>query len=166
VRIEKELTEKAKNIISKGNPNKKGGIWFGSQFYSRFGWRYVSAFVMLLFLLMLAMVVLKIPQKIEFRRVRASPLRTVYPNEIHLDISELKFKWKNVPEANFYILEVFDDTLLSIWESDKILENHFQPSESLLKKIVKGKTYFWMVTAHSEAGFKTESSLVDFTVKK
>jgi hypothetical protein len=166
VRIEKEIAEKTRNIISARNKSKKTDPWLTSRFLSHHAWRYISALVMLLFIIVVALVVLKIPQKIEYRRARSNPIRIIYPNEVHLDISKLKFKWKKVSEANFYILEIFDDTLLSIWQSCKLSENHFQPPQSLLQKLIKGKTYFWMVTVYTEAGLRTESSLVDFYVKK
>ena len=105
----------------------------------------------------------KVPQ---FRRTRASPLQIVFPNEIKLQLPQLYFKWDTGQKSDYYIIEIFDETLLPIWRSDKLTISPFYPTEDLLVRLEYEKTYFWMVTSYGKNKKISESRLVDFFLNK
>ncbi len=78
----------------------------------------------------------------------------------------LIFRWQEVSRAQFYQLEIFDETLLPLWKSPPIKDLHYElpPEAGLLIK--EEKPYFWMVTAVFPGGEKKESQLARFTVQK
>jgi hypothetical protein len=128
--------------------------------------KYIYAVAAALIVLFISFYVVKLRQEYEYRRARASPLQLVYPRDTRLPLSKLVFRWNGIPEADHYIIEIFDDTLLPFWRSSRIRENILSPSQSLLDKFEKNKRYFWMVTAYDEKGKSTESRLEDYIIKR
>ena len=97
-----------------------------------------------------------------YRRNRASPLQIIHPKEAGVDLKTLVFKWKELPDTDYYILDVFNDSLLPVWTSPKVRGTHFDAPRSLISQLEKGGTYFWMVTAFKTGGLRVESPLVEF----
>ena len=93
-------------------------------------------------------------------------LALIHPTEKHVNKSELIFKWEAVPESEYSILEIFDDSLNLVWRSDRILLNRLEPEEALIKILRPEDTYLWMVTSFLTSGLKVESKLAKFTLKK
>ena len=102
----------------------------------------------------------------QYRRARASPLQIEYPRDSRLLKSRLYFRWNDISEIEYYVIQIFDDTLISIWKSPKIKDNVFIPSKVLLAKFQKDTQYFWMVTAYDSKGKGIESRLEDFVIKR
>ncbi len=109
---------------------------------------------------------LKIPKDPQFRKTRASPIHIEFPNEAKLHRTQLYFEWGNFPKSDYYIIEVFDETLLQIWMSEKLTNSPYHPTEDLLNKLDSNQTYFWMVTAYSKNKIIAESRLIDFFLNK
>jgi len=74
-------------------------------------------------------------------------------------ISSLIFKWKSIPRSDFYIIEIFDETLLPIWKSPPIFESFFKFPTNMPDIIKPQKIYFWMVTAFKSDKIRLESNI-------
>lgn len=74
-------------------------------------------------------------------------------------ISSLIFKWKSIPRSDFYIIEIFDETLLPIWKSPPIFESFFKLPTNIPEIIKPQKIYFWMVTAFKSDKIRLESNI-------
>jgi len=80
--------------------------------------------------------------------------------------SLLTFRWSSIHESDYYILELFDETLYPVWKSEGLSENQLTLPRDISQKLQKNKPYFWMVTAFLPNGQKIESSLKEFFIKQ
>jgi hypothetical protein len=109
-------------------------------------------------------------KKVLFSDQNRSPLRNelllLHPecNREHA-ISSLIFKWKSIPRSDFYIIDIFDETLLPIWKSPPIFEPLFKFPTKIPEIIKPQKKYFWMVTAFKSDKTKLESNINCFYFK-
>ena len=73
------------------------------------------------------------------------------------------FSWERIPGAEYYLLEIFDKSLLPLWKSPRIeAPNYRIPAESA-NIIQANDVYFWTVTACLVDGTKREAPLEEFT---
>jgi hypothetical protein len=77
----------------------------------------------------------------------------------------LVFKWKSHVAAEDYTLEIFDETLLPVWSSERTKETTLQVPESIVSRLLPGKTYHWMITGYSSGRSIGESPLGRFSVR-
>jgi hypothetical protein len=84
------------------------------------------------------------------------------PTDVHVLPNPLIFKWEGIAEAQYYILELFDETLLPLWTSHKIIGLKSQLPEDILANMKKNKYYFWMISAFSTTEKVAESDLASF----
>lgn len=73
-------------------------------------------------------------------------------------ILDLPFKWNSVDNADFYILEVFNDQEDSIYR-DSLTYNDQRPYSEWLDFFEYGESYSWSVTAGNSMGFGLSSEL-------
>ncbi|MBD3412966.1 MAG: hypothetical protein GF421_00850 [Candidatus Aminicenantes bacterium] len=78
--------------------------------------------------------------------------------------NDIEFKWTRVPEAKFYKLVIFDNSLYPVWESDKLSDNTVKLAPEVMKKMKDKSTYFLLVTSALKSGEKIESQLKEFKV--
>jgi hypothetical protein len=85
---------------------------------------------------------------------------------IHKKISKnnLLFKWEKNDLADYYILEIFNEELLPIWKSPKLLINQCTIPNDILENILCPKIYLWMITGYSKKGIIIESQIINFTL--
>jgi len=102
--------------------------------------------------------------KREYRGPDLSKIRLIEPISGKYSKSLLVFKWNESKDSEYYILELFDETLFQIWKSDKITKNQTILPAELAKSLNTNKTYFWMVTAFLPDGKKIESEIEEFTL--
>jgi len=76
----------------------------------------------------------------------------------------LVFRWLGNPDAEYYILELFDEALLPVWTSDKIRDIQVDLPSEIDLKLRPRRSYFWMITAYSQDSRMNESKLVRFTI--
>jgi len=76
------------------------------------------------------------------------------------------FKWNEYKYSEYYIIELYDDTLYQIWESNKISKNQAALPAEIARRLIIKKTYFWMVTAFLPDGRKIESEMEEFILTK
>jgi hypothetical protein len=89
-------------------------------------------------------------------------LALIQPSGQMSGTSPLIFKWEPLPEPAVYVVELHDDTLKQIWESQKITINTTALPESALRRLARNKTYNWAVTAFDQNGLERESGLRSF----
>ena len=92
-------------------------------------------------------------------------LNQISPDNTSLSLSELIFQWENIPDSDYYTVEVFDDSLNLVWRSEKIIENKVIPSVELKELLKQETTYWWMVTSFLKNGKQVESHLAKFNLK-
>jgi hypothetical protein len=113
-----------------------------------------------------AVFILQLPHKTNHRRTRASPLKIIQPKDSHVNLSSLIFKWKELPDTDYYIIDVFDESLLPVWTSPKVRGDFVNAPPPLMLDLKKDCTYFWMVTAFQTSGSRIESLLVEFYINE
>jgi hypothetical protein len=77
----------------------------------------------------------------------------------------LIFKWEKFPETEYYILKLYNEALIPLYESEKIIDNQLKFPSEVLEELPVNKTYFWMVTAFTGPEKKAESDLQNFQLK-
>ena len=102
----------------------------------------------------------------ELRAFRTSPLKLEDPVNRSIVANNFVFKWAKITKVNYYIIEVFDESLLPIWKSEDLYSTQKKPPQELVKKLDINKSYFWMVTAIFPDGKRLESRLEEFSIKK
>lgn len=129
--------------------------------------RIVLVFATSLLLAVIATVFfLRFPIKHDYRGAQLNRINLIHPIEgTHL-LSKLSFDWTEVPSADYYVLEIFNEELYPAWKSGKLSQDKFIPPPELIELFEYNKTYFWMVTAFLQSGNKVESRLRSFIVKK
>jgi hypothetical protein len=80
-------------------------------------------------------------------------------------IFDLVFKWNSIPRSDYYIIDIFDETLLPIWKSPPIFEPFLKFPAKNLQIIKPNKKYFWMVTAYRSDKTQIESNINCFYFK-
>lgn len=128
--------------------------------------KYVVIAATLSIVIFVSLYILNFQSQYQYRRARASPLQIEYPRDSRLSKSKLYFRWNDVSEIEYYVIQIFNDTLIPIWKSPKIKDNVFIPSKAQLTKFQKNTRYFWMVTAYDSKGKEIESRLEDFVIKR
>jgi hypothetical protein len=88
----------------------------------------------------------------------------LYPTSSHKSPEKLTFRWQEFLSSKYYILELFDETLLPIWASPPIYDIQVQLPSEIYPKIKAGSSYFWMITAYSGEAKTGESRLARFAV--
>jgi hypothetical protein len=127
------------------------------------------AFSLLLTLIFVAMIILVTHQLIiisknEERGKPPGQIQLIVPVHEERVKAPLIFKWGGVKNSNYYILEIFDEALLSLWKSPKIFDNSYQLPPEIEPKIKKNRDYFWIITVFLAEGQMFESTLESFRV--
>jgi len=131
---------------------------------SRLSWRtaFFLAGLVLAGFLVSKLVLFRAPEK--YRTGSSTGFELVQPVEKRIPRSSLVFKWEEVEDSEYYILELFDQALTPIWKSGKINENSALPPEGLARTLETNRSYFWMVTACKTTGEKITSRLEEFSL--
>ncbi|MFX0137409.1 MAG: hypothetical protein ACFFDN_27465, partial [Candidatus Hodarchaeota archaeon] len=107
--------------------------------------------------------------KVENSKYRGSSfnqIELIRPTKKMLTESTLVFEWKDVQGADYYVFEIFDETLYPIWTSDRIYVNSIILESKTSHRLESNKSYYWMVTAFSQSGTKRESILKEFQLRE
>jgi hypothetical protein len=78
--------------------------------------------------------------------------------------SSITFNWIYKGKASNYILEIYDDTLASIWTSPPLITSSFCLSSDTFDIFIRGNCYFWLVVARNSEGTISDSDLTYFEV--
>lgn len=133
-------------------------------FFQRLSWKFVSvslAFILILSTISIFVLFLNRDQN-DYRSEYYPSIRLIDPIGGKIQKTLLKFRWVEIEESEYYIIEIFDETLFPVWRSNKIYSNDFTPPEEIADRLKKNKRYFWMLTAYFPDGRKNESRIEQF----
>jgi hypothetical protein len=138
-------------------------------FFPRLSWKFAASLITAA-LVIFSLSFLSIKNPLHFFAKKENRGKNIYL--IHLiepvgktfSRSTLVFKWSEFKDAKYYTLELFDETLLHIWESPQIYNNQCTLPYEIAKELTAKKGYFWMVTGFSQEGKQVESSLEEFSL--
>jgi hypothetical protein len=71
------------------------------------------------------------------------------------------FQWQAIPEAKYYMIEVYTTDLETIWTSGEIFTNRVSLPQEIVGKLQTGKSYLWKVQAFD----KNRKMIKDSTVQ-
>jgi hypothetical protein len=128
-------------------------------------WRYATAFLIVIAVLAATMIStdwLNFNKRPEERGRLSGQLRLLAPGQEPSLRAPLLFRWEGISRPEYYIVEIFDDSLLPFWKSSPLTGTSCELPLAVKEKMERGKSYFWMLTAFSAGGTKTESSLEEF----
>jgi hypothetical protein len=129
-------------------------------------WRFSSVIVGMLLVIASLTVIFQNGSHLEETRAVRSSLILLQPASDQYAGLPLKFTWKSLPGAETYVLELYDEALLSVWESPEMSLTRLVLPPEEAERLLPGHRYFWMVTAFSEGKRLSESWLSQFTFKK
>jgi len=101
----------------------------------------------------------------KYRELSSHNISLIAPLGVQYSDIPLVFRWSKLDNSEYYILELFDDSLLPIWKSGKIKVNSYPLPRKIVESLIYEKTYFWMVTAYLPGNEKMESLLENFYLK-
>jgi hypothetical protein len=161
---EKRITEDIKKLINANLIKTKERKEKFRFFSSRIFWKYAAVATSIL-LIFLTVTVLDVFKKQKFRDDRTTQIRLIEPVNEHKKKSDILFKWEYKSDSEFFILEIFNESLIPFWESEKIRETCLKLPDKITLRLKKDEVYFWMITAYSPEGRKIESRLEKFIVE-
>jgi hypothetical protein len=133
---------------------------------SRPVWSYVSLFLGLALISSVVLVLFQSTDLSELEREEEPAIILDYPQHSHNISDDLFFRWEELPSAQRYVIELFDDSLLPVWTSPSI-QGHQVLLPSQMRSLLKaGRSYYWMVTAFSGPEKVAESKLTLFVIQE
>ncbi|OGD19347.1 MAG: hypothetical protein A2W03_18655 [Candidatus Aminicenantes bacterium RBG_16_63_16] len=105
------------------------------------------------------------PARETYRANARTRLELIQPGQDPVRLGSLVFRWKPVSDAQDYVVEVYDEALAPLWKSEPVAGSLAVFPESLKEKLVSGRKYFWMVSAHFVQGDTLASPLREFCLK-
>jgi len=129
-------------------------------------WRYAAAFLGIIVIASAAVLTTRwLSPKPPAERGRLSgQLRLLAPGQELSFKKPLVFRWEATADTEYYVLEVFDESLLPFWRSGPLTETQCELPILVKEKMARGKDYFWMLSATQRDGKKTESSIERITI--
>jgi hypothetical protein len=76
------------------------------------------------------------------------------------------FRWKPVPEARSYVIEIYDESLRLLWESPTVTTAAVSVPESVKGRLAQGGVFYWSITAIMAENLINESGLQWFAVDR
>jgi hypothetical protein len=125
---------------------------------------YVSLFLGFIIISSVLILLFKNVNIFEIERSKPSAVILAYPTSSHHMIEELIFKWKDYPSAQYYVLELFNDSLEPLWTSSPIQGLLIRLPHEMGDEIKPGSHYYWMITAYSGPSKIGESKLTQFVI--
>jgi hypothetical protein len=160
IREEEKFIHDLSTIIKEKNHRKENKFF---QFHSfRPAWIY--GFIFIIGVVLISLFVHNISEERKYRGTESQAVTLITPNKKAILKKQLEFEWKHVKNSDYFILEIFDESLYPIWKSDKVTVNHTVLSTEITDRLLKQKTYYWMVTAFLSDGKTIESRLQNFVI--
>jgi len=95
----------------------------------------------------------------------AGPLvHLIAPVRTSIAAGGLRFRWESLAGAEYYRVEVFDQSFRLLWRSGPVKATELEPEARPDLKFAPGETYYWIVTAVTADRVETRSRLARFTV--
>jgi hypothetical protein len=160
IREERKFIHELGSIIQENRNKKEKKLIY--LFTFRPSWLYTL--ILIAGVVLITLLVKNITEEHKYRGSEAPSIILINPNKKTNQKAQLKFEWEDIRISDYYIIEIFDESLYPIWTSEKITTNNTLLSEEITNKFLKNKTYFWMVTAFLSDGKKIESQLQEFMI--
>jgi len=93
-------------------------------------------------------------------RTGIRPVRIIQPISAHKYPSLLLFKWQNMEGADSYVLELFNDQLMPIWQSPRLQTVQISLPDNIYRQLDVNREYYWMITAYYQKAKLGESELM------
>jgi hypothetical protein len=148
-------------IASTASKTEEQGV---EQAKRRYIWRYAYFLVGLALILSAYFLITQRISLLEVMRTSENNIVLFAPAKVHAFPKPLIFQWQKQSASQYYILELFDNSLLPVWTSEKIYDVQIQLPEEVLSHLRSGNYYFWMITSFSTTQKISESELVRFLV--
>jgi hypothetical protein len=100
----------------------------------------------------------------EVKRASEPGILLIAPTHVHTFPKPLIFRWQEQSCSQYYILELFDNSLLPVWTSQKIRDVQIQLPAEVMSRLHSGNYYFWMITTFFDTQKISESELMRFLV--
>ncbi len=98
----------------------------------------------------------------KFRGANIDHIKLIKPVHNKNTRAPVVFQWRKMINADYYILELFDNTLFPIWKSWKIPGNKLELPRDIMENLSSGESYYWFITGFFPGDRKIESSLEQF----
>lgn len=163
------LRKKGQTASGPGKRPKILEILLGSRVQPRPLWRWAAGFLLTVVIIGLFLIGIR-----PLYRTPEDRERGRLPGYVHL-ISPVRgkrtetpliFRWEATPSAEYYQLEIYDESLLPLWKSPRIKGVIYELPSKATEIIQKNKTHYWTITAWLIDGTKRESLLEEFTLKE
>lgn len=127
-------------------------------------WRFAAALLGLG--LMVSSLVIVVHQRDRWNVVRNSgaTIRLLAPKADHVVSRPPLCRWQARTVADYYVLELFDGSLLPVWTSGPVRESELRLPSDVFAGLVAGQRYFWMVTSYSGQAPTGESPMGRFVI--
>jgi hypothetical protein len=160
IREERKFIQNLDAIMQK-KKNKKEYNFF--QFFL-FRPTWLNSLILIIGIVLVTLLVKNIAEDHKFRGAESKSVMLIAPNKKTTLQAQIEFEWKDVQNSDYYILEIFDESLFPIWKSSEITANHTLLPKEISNRFFEHKTYYWMVTAYLSDGKTIESRLLDFVI--
>jgi hypothetical protein len=161
IREEEKFISDLKDLIPENKQSKKNKYY--PQLIS-FRPLWIYGLIIISGAVLISHLVRNISQQEKYRGNVARSVTLISPTHKTEQKTQMGFKWEDVQESDYFILEIFDESLYPVWTSDKIKENYARLSEEITGILIKDKIYYWMVTAFLSDGKTIESRLQEFFI--
>ena len=106
------------------------------------------------------------PSKVLYRDASRSDVETIFPPPRGtLSKEDLNFRWTSRISGEYFILELYDPTMVLTWQSPKLAQKETRLPPQLLKSMKAGQDYFWSVTEVRKNGDVIESPMISFRLR-
>jgi hypothetical protein len=89
------------------------------------------------------------PTVTERRIEKSDKIKVIQPME-KVNQTSLIFEWAPVPNADYYIVEIYTSSLENVWTSAEILRNKTSLPMEIVGQLQPGKAYLWKVQAFTK----------------
>jgi hypothetical protein len=164
--LELQKYQASYTTVMSGNSSKDNTIYKREPVCtgSRVIWRYAYLLFGLVLIYSAYLLILQRNSYLEVKRTSEQRIQLYTPALVHTFPKPLIFRWQEQPTSQYYILELFDNSLFFVWTSQKIFDIHTQLPDDVLSRLHSGNYYFWMITAFSGTQKISESELLRFLV--
>lgn len=160
----KKSTPLIEETLKKKKSDPKRKLFF---LHPSWSWKYAPVFLgfALIIFLLFTFVIFRDHEKEKYRGTAYSQIKLIKPIKGIHQKSSLEFSWEKISTVDYFILELFDESLKLIWKSNKIYNSHIVLPKRIIAALPENKIYFWMLTAYFPDGKIIESRIEDFILK-
>jgi hypothetical protein len=134
-------------------------------FLGRPVFQYLSAFFLIVVVAASAILIGRRPPSDASRGMIYERIEILAPTGASTFGSAVEFRWTGDPKIAFYVLEVYGESLDLLWKSEKLRSLSLSLPEALLRVLLKGRKYTWLVRGFFPDGRAIESPPSTFTLR-